>query len=48
MKHIVLFVVFVLGIVFMQHIQAQTADEVVNKYLDARGGKDKLLSIKSL
>lgn len=48
MKHIVLFVVFVLGIVFMQFVQGQTAEDVVNKYIDARGGKDKLLSIKSL
>lgn len=48
MKHIVLFVVFVMGIVFVQFVQGQTADEVINKYLDARGGKDKLLSIKSL
>ena len=27
---------------------AQTADEVVNKYLDAMGGKDKLANLKTL
>lgn len=48
MKHIVLLVVFVMGIVFVQFVKGQTADEVINKYLDARGGKDKLLSIKTL
>jgi len=29
-------------------LQAQTADEVINKYIDALGGKDKLNSIKTL
>lgn len=48
MKNIVLLVVFVLGIVFMQFAQGQTVDEVINKYVDARGGKEKLNAIKSL
>src|ERR1043165_4765884 len=48
MKHIVLFVVFVLGLVFMQFAQAQTVDDVINKYIEARGGKEKLNSITSL
>lgn len=48
MKNIVLLVVFVLGIVFMQFVQGQTADEVINKYIDARGGKEKLNAVKVL
>ena len=48
MKNIVLLVLFVLGIVFMQFVQAQTVDDVINKYVEARGGKDKLNSITSL
>ena len=28
--------------------QAQTADDIVNKYLDAMGGKDKLSQVKSV
>jgi len=28
--------------------QAQSVDEIVNKYIDAMGGKEKLNSIKSL
>ena len=48
MKNIVLLVVFVLGIVFMQFVQGQTADEIINKYIDARGGKEKLNAVKVL
>lgn len=48
MKNIVLLVVFVLGIVFIQFVQAQSVDEVINKYVEARGGKEKLNSIQSL
>ena len=48
MKNIVLFVVFILGVVFVQFTQGQTVDDVINKYLDARGGKDKLNAIKSI
>lgn len=48
MKNIVLLVVFVLGIVFMQFAQGQSVDEIINKYIDARGGKDKLDAIQSL
>lgn len=48
MKNIVLLVVFVLGIVFMQFVQAQSVDDIINKYVEARGGKEKLNAIKSL
>jgi hypothetical protein len=33
---------------FNSGLRAQTADEVINKYIDAMGGKDKLNSIKTL
>jgi len=39
---LVLFATIVIG------VSAQTADEVVNKFLEASGGKDKLASIKTL
>lgn len=48
MKNIILFVIFILGIVFVQFTQAQSADEVINKYLDARGGKEKINAIRSV
>ena len=35
-------------IVAAPHAKAQTADEIIAKYCDAMGGKDKLLSIKSV
>lgn len=48
MKNIVLLVLFVLGIVFMQFVQAQGVDDIINKYIEARGGKDKLNAIQSV
>jgi hypothetical protein len=47
-KNIVLLVVFILGIVFMQFTQAQSVGDIINKYIDARGGKDKLNAINSV
>ncbi len=47
-KNIVLLVIFMLGFVFMQFAQAQSVDDIINKYIDAKGGKDKLNAIKSV
>lgn len=47
-KNIVLLVVFIIGVVFMQFVKAQSVDDVINKYIEARGGKDKLNAIQSL
>src|SRR5450432_1429391 len=48
MKNIVLFVVFILALVFAQFANAQSLDEVINQYIIARGGKEKLSSIQSV
>lgn len=48
MKNLMIFGMFILSLVFAQFAQAQTADEVVNKYIDALGGKEKLASLKSV
>lgn len=45
MKKTVLFLFSILG---MLAIQAQTADEVINKFIDANGGKDRLNAISSI
>lgn len=36
------------AMISLQAAQAQTADDVVNKYIEAMGGKEKLLSLKSV
>jgi len=47
-KNIVLLVIFILGLVYMQLLQAKPVDEIINKYAEARGGKEKLNLINSL
>jgi hypothetical protein len=48
MKNLIVFGLFVLALVLVQFAQAQTVDDVVNKYINALGGKEKLSSLKSV
>ena len=48
MKNITLFVLFILALVFFQFASAQSVDDIIGKYIDARGGIDKLNSIQSI
>jgi len=48
MKTIILLGLLVLFLVSIQFVSAQTVDEVIDKYIAARGGKEKLMSIKSI
>ncbi len=48
MKNLLIFGLFVIALVFVQFAQAQTVDEVLDKYMAAMGGKDKLLAMNSL
>jgi hypothetical protein len=48
MKNIVLFVLFIMALVFAQFANAQSVDEIINQYIIARGGKEKLNSIHSV
>jgi hypothetical protein len=48
MKIITLFVLFILALVFAQFANAQSVDEVINQYILARGGKDKINSVKTI
>jgi hypothetical protein len=41
-------ITFLLAVAGFGFVQAQTADEIVNKYIDAIGGKDKLEQIKTV
>lgn len=38
----------VVGMLSVATLSAQTADDIINKHIDAMGGKDKLASIKSI
>lgn len=48
MKKLQMCLLAVATIVGVQSIKAQTADEVVDKYVTALGGKEKILSLKSV
>ena len=48
MKLVKMGVALLLAITSFSGIRAQTADEIVNKYVDAIGGKDKLDKIKTI
>ena len=48
MKTIILLGLLILFLVSVQFAGGQTVDEVIDKYVAARGGKDKLNSIKSI
>lgn len=50
MKNLIIFGLFVMGMVLVQFVQAQvkTVDDVINKYIEALGGKEKLSTLKSV
>jgi len=49
MKNLYLFVTFVIAFVlFVRAVNAQSVDDIINQYVTARGGKDKLEGVKSL
>ncbi|MFZ1370603.1 MAG: hypothetical protein WAR78_09475 [Ferruginibacter sp.] len=48
MKNLIIFGFFILSLVFVQFAQAQTVDDVVDKYIAAMGGKEKLMSLNSV
>lgn len=48
MKNIVIFVVFILCLVFVQFANGQSVDDIIDQYITARGGREKLLGVKSI
>lgn len=48
MKSLLVFCFFIISLVMVQFAQAQTVDEVIDNYINAIGGKEKLLAIKTI
>jgi len=48
MKNLVIFGLFVMAMIMVQFVHAQTVDEVVDKYIASLGGKEKLMSLKTV
>lgn len=48
MRNLILFGLLIILLLAAQFASAKTVDEVIEKYLRARGGKDKLASVKSI
>ena len=48
MKNCKRFLLLLTSILFVTAINAQTADEIINKHIEAMGGKEKLAQLKSL
>lgn len=48
MKSLIVFCLFLLSLVLVQFAQAQTVDEVIDNYLNALGGKEKMLALKTV
>lgn len=48
MNNIILFVVFVAGLIVFQYIQTHNVDDIINNYIEERGGKQKLNALRSV
>ena len=48
MKNLAILGLFIMAMILVQFAHAQTADEVVDKYIASLGGKDKLMSLKTV
>lgn len=48
MKKVKISLIALLALFFIQAVNAQTVDEVIEKYIDAMGGKEKLMSLNSV
>jgi uncharacterized membrane protein YkoI len=48
MKNLIILGIFILAMVLVQFVQAQTVDEIIDKYIGEMGGKEKLISLKTV
>jgi hypothetical protein len=48
MRNILMVTLFIFALAFVQLVKGQTADDIINRYINTRGGLDKLTAIKSI
>ena len=48
MKNLLIFGLFIVALILVQFAQAQTADEVINKFTESMGGKEKIAAVNSV
>jgi len=48
MKNLLILAFFIIAMVLVQFAKGQTVDDIINKYIDALGGKEKLASLKTI
>lgn len=48
MRNLFIFGLFIIALVMVQSAQAQTADDIIDKYINALGGKAKLVTLNSV
>ncbi len=48
MRNLLIIGLFIMALIMVQFVHAQTVEDVIRKYEEARGGKDKLNAIKSI
>jgi hypothetical protein len=48
MRNLMIFGLLVMFLIAAQFVSGQTVDDIINRYVDSIGGKDKLASIKSI
>ena len=48
MRNLLIFGFFVMAMIMVQFAHAQTADDVIDKYITAMGGKEKMMSLTSV
>lgn len=48
MRNLIIFGLFIIALILVQFAQAQTPDEVVSKFVQAMGGKEKIAAITSV
>lgn len=48
MKNLLIFGLFIMALIMVQYTQAQTVDDVIEKYVTAMGGKEKMMTLTTV